>query len=915
MLREPDVSDSQIAFVYAGDIWLVSKEGGTAHRLSTPKGEETRPRFSPDGSMIAFGGNYDGNLDLYVIDAGGGIPRRLTHHPGPDVISDWYPDGQSILYASPMQSGTNRFLQFYEISEEGGLPEKLPVPYGAFGSIADDGKTLAYTLLSRDFRTWKRYRGGMAPDIWLFDLERKTSQKATDDGANDSLPMWHGSKVYFVSDRDENKRSNLWVTDTASGETRQLTFFEEFDISFPGMGPKEIVFSCGSDLYLLNLETEQQKKVSVEVVTDRSTLKPYTKAVAENLRGGGISPTGKRAVLEARGEIFTVPAEHGFTRNLTRTSGTAERSPAWSPDGKWIAYFSDGTGEYELTIRPADGSGEERTLTSMGPGFRYDLHWSPDSKKLAFIDQAMNIQYYDMDSEKLTPMDKGLYLYQGGLAGFRVAWSPDSRWAAFSRGLADNRNGTIFLYDTTEKKLHQVTSGFYNDTAPYFDPDGKYLYFLSGRDFTPIYSDLDNSWIYTNTTNVVAVTLREDVPSPLAARNDDEEVKEEDGEEGEEKKDEKGDNGNGEGDKDDEEKKEEPEPVEIALDGFERRVVVLPAASGNYDDLYAVSGKVLYRRQPRTGSGGEESAIVYYDLEEREEKTILGDADGYDLSADGKKLIVIKGETLAIIDVAPDQKMEKPLNVSGLEMTIDPAAEWRQIFTDAWRFERDYFYDPDLHGVDWNEMRERYGALLDAAVTRWDLNFLIGELIGELSASHAYRAGGDTEEAEDRAGGLLGVDYVLENGAYRIASIIDGGIWDSEVRSPLNQPGVNVNEGDYLLAVNGVPLDTTKDPWAAFSGLAGKTVMLTVNDKPDTEDAREVLVETLRNEGRLRNLAWIEENRKKVDEATGGRVGYVYVPSTGRNGQTELVRMFRGQFEKEGLIVDERFNSGGQIRS
>jgi tricorn protease len=921
MLRYPDVSDSQIAFVYAGDIWLVPKEGGTASRLSTPKGEERFPRFSPDGTEIAFTGNYDGNLDLYVIPVTGGVPRRLTHNPAPDRLLDWYPAGRSILYASPMASGTNRFNQLYEISSQGGLPEKLPVPYGESGSISPDGRTLAYTIISRDFRTWKRYRGGMAPDIWLFDLHRNSSRLLTDDMANDARPMWHSSRVYFLSDRDESMRANLWVTDTKTGETRQLTFFEELDVAFPGMGPSEVVFSCGSDLYLLDLETEEQRKIDVEVVTDRSTLKPATKMVAKNLASGGISPTGKRAVLEARGEVFTIPAEHGFTRNLTRTSGFAERYPAWSPDGKWIAYFSDRTGEYELTIRPADGSGEERTLTSMGPGFRYHIYWSPDSEKLAFVDQAMNIYLYDLEAEKLTRMDRGVYMFQGDLSSFRVAWSADSRWAAFSREIEDARRQAVFLYDTQEATLHQATSAFYSDSDPFFDPDGKYLYFLSTRTFAPIYSDLDNSWIYANTTNVVAVPLRKDVPSPLAPRNDDEEVGDDNGDEesgddenGDRKKADKDEDGDDEnGDDENGDKKDEPEPVEIDLEEIERRLVVLPAKNGNYDDLYAVSGKVLYRRQPRTGSGSEESPIVFYDLEEREEKTILPDADGYDLSADGKKLIVLQEEKLAIIDIAEDQKMEKPLDLTGMETTIDPAAEWRQIFNDVWRLERDYFYDPDLHGVDWDAMRERYGALLADAVTRWDLHFIIGELIAELNASHAYRFGGDTEQAEERAVGLLGADFAFENGAYRIEKILDGGPWDSEVRSPLKQPGVDINEGDYLLAVNGVPVDTGKDPWAAFQGLAGKTVLLTVNDRPGTEEAREVLVETLSSEGRLRNLAWIEENRRKVDEATGGRVGYVYVPDTSIGGQTELVRMFRGQFHKDGLIIDERFNSGGQI--
>jgi tricorn protease len=827
-----------------------------------------------------------------------------------------------------MASGTNRFRQLYRTSYEGGLPARLPVPYGEFGSVAPDGKMLAYLPQSRDFRTWKRYRGGMTTDIWLFDLEAMTSKNITDSPTNDTQPMWHGKTLYFLTDRDDNKRYNIWAMDSTTGEARQVTKFETMDVAFPSIGPDEIVFTVGSDLYLLDLETEKQRKVEIEVVTDRATLKPRQQKVQQLIRSVDISPSGKRVVFGARGELFSVPAEHGVTRNLTRSSGVAERYAAWSPDGESIAYFSDRSGEYELTLRAVDGSGEEQKLTSMGPGFRYFIYWSPDSKKMVFIDQAMDINLYDHDAKKVTKVDKAHYMYHGSLSGFEAKWSADSRWVAWDRS-ADSRNRAIFLYDTQENKLHQVTSGFYSDVDPVFDPDGKYLYFLSDRSFGPSYGDVDNSWIYANTTNIVAVPLRKDVPSPLAPRNDEEGEEEgENGENGKKDKDDKADaekkkkskkdkkEGDKEGEKEegeDEEKK--PEPVEIDLEDFERRVVVLPPDAGNYSALEAVSGKVIFHRRPRTGSvrEGSQSPIVFFDLKEREEKTILGNADGFVISADDKKMVVYHEMKFAIIDIAPEQKMEKQVDVSGLSMELDPVAEWRQIFTDAWRLERDYFYDPNMHGVNWNEMRKRYGALLDDVVTRWDLNFLIGELIAELNASHAYRGGGDTERAERLAVGLLGCDFELHDGAYRIMKIIDGAAWDSEVRSPLAEPGVEVNEGDYLLAVNGAPIDTSKDPWASFQGLAEKTIELTVNDKPTMEGARQVLVKTLPSEFRLRNLAWIENNRRKVEEATDGRVGYIYVPNTSISGQTELVRMFQGQYTKDGLIIDERFNSGGQI--
>lgn len=920
MMRQADVSATQIAFVYAGDIWVAPKAGGIAVRLSSPRGEESFPRFSPDGSEIAFSGNYDGNVDVYVVAAAGGLPRRVTHHGAPDRVLGWYPDGRNILFATTMTSQKDRFNQLYKVARNGGLPERLPVPYGEFGAISPDGKILAYTPISVDFRTWKRYRGGMNPDIWFFDLQKKTARNITHDDANDAQPMWHGATLYFLSDRDKNKRANIWACDTKTEAFRQITSFTDFDVTFPGIGPDDLVFENGGQLFLIDLATEKSHPVEIQVVTDRATLKPHVENVSNLIQFAGISPTGKRAMFEARGDIFTVPAENGIVRNLTRSSGVAERFPAWSPDARWIAYFSDGPGEYELTLRAADGSGEEQTLTKLGPGFRYTPVWSPDSKKLAFIDKAMVIRIYEMDSKKMRTVGTQLWMYHPDLSNFTVSWSADSRWLAYA-GDQDNRNTAIFLYDWKNARRTQVTSGFYDDDEPTFAPDGKYLFFRTGRTFSPIYSELDPTWIYANTRNLAAVPLRKDVPSPLAPRNDEEPRKDKE-KKGEKKSDDAGTERKKEKSKAtekkdakaaDQPKEEPPKPVEIDLTDFERRVVILPPKAGRYADLHAVSGKLIYRWLSRIGATNEKNMVEYYDLEKREVKTILDDADGIDVSADGKKILVRRKADYAIIDVKEGQKMDKKLATAGFEAAIDPAAEWRQIFNDTWRLERDFFYDPGLHGVDWQAMRGRYGRLLDDAVTRWDVNFVIGELISELNSSHTYRSGGDTESAPQRGVGYLGCDFTLENGYYRIKKIIDGAAWDSEVRSPLREPGVNVKEGDYLLAVNGEPLDTAEDPWAAFQGLTNKPVMLTVNSKPAKAGAREVLVHMLASEARLRHLAWIEENRLRVEKATGGKVGYVYVPDTGQGGQNELVRQFRGQFTRAGLIIDERFNSGGQI--
>jgi tricorn protease len=937
MFRYPAVSATQIAFTYAGDIWIAPKSGGTALRLSSPRGEETFPRFSPDGSMIAFSANYDGNEDIYVVPAGGGLPRRVTHHGAPDRVLGWYPDGRSLLYATMMTSQKDRFNQLYKVNAEGGLPEKLPVPYGEFGAISPDGKTLAYTPISVDFRTWKRYRGGMNPDIWFFDLEKKTARNVTHHEANDSVPMWHGETLYFLSDRDESKRDNLWAYDTRRDKFRQVTFFKDYDVHFPGIGPADIVFECGGRLYLLDLATEKHREVSLQVVTDRATLKPRLENVSNYIHSATLSPGGKRVLFEARGEIFSAPAEYGVVRNLARTPGVAERSPAWSPDGKRIIYWSDQSGEYELTARNADGSGPAETLTRLGPGFRYRPQWSPDSKKVAWIDQTMKVWVYDFETKTNQQIDQQKWAYQSDLRRFSVSWSADSRWMAYA-GDKDNRHSAIVLYDYANGKRHEVTAGFYDDEEPVFDPDGKYLFFRTGRDFSPAYSELENTWIYANTWRLAAVPLRKDVVSPLAPRNDedadkdkkkDDEKKDADKKEpgAETKKDEakaaeakdekkvaakEGEPKDGKPAEKKEDKK--PKPVLIDLEAFEERVILLPPKAGRFDDLCCVTGKLIYRSLPRVGADATASPVEFYDLEKRETKRILDDADSIELSANRDKILARKGTSYAIIEPKEGQNMTKKVDTAGLEAMVDPVAEWRQIFTDAWRLERDYFYDPHMHGMDWPAMRERYGRLLDQCVTRWDVNYVIGELIAELNSSHTYRSGGDTEKAPERGVGYLGCDFALGKGAYRIKKIIVAAPWDAEVRSPLLRPGLtNVKEGDYLLAVNGVPLDTTQDPWAAFQGLADKTVMLALNDAPELKGAREVLVQTLASEARLRHLAWINENRRKVEELSGGRIGYVYVPDTGVNGQNELVRQWRGQLTREALVIDERFNSGGQI--
>ena len=911
MFRQPDVSATHITFVYAGDIWVVPKEGGLAHRLSSPPGEESFPRFSPDGLKIAFSANYDGNADIYVIPTLGGNPARVTYHPLSDRLIDWRPSGKGLLFASSRESGRQRFNQFYSVSPKGGLPDKLPVPYGEFGALSPDEKHLAYTPSSSAMRTWKRYRGGLVSEIWLFELQTKSARNLTKSDANDDFPMWHGNTLYFLSDRGKNQRQNIWKYNLKTDEMKQVSRFKDYDISFPAIGPSDIVFEAGGHLYLLNLDTEKYREVKINVVTDMATVKPRLVKVENYIQDANISPSGKRALFEARGDVFTVPAEHGYIRNLTQRSGSAERYPSWSPDGKHIVYWSDKTGEYELYLRATDGSGKEKKLTQLRKGFRYQLFWSPDSKKISFIDNTQTVRVLDMDTEKLVKVDTLNWMMHPSLAGFNINWSEDSHWLAYSK-ILDNFQEAIFLCNAETKKRYQVTSGYYSDSDPVFDPEGKYLYYLSNRSFFPVYSDLDDTWIYPNMTRIIAAPLRKEVPSPLAPRNDAEEVKDEKpkGEKPEEKAQKK----KAEKPKEtkEEEKKKEPEPLKIDLDGFEQRAVILPIEAGNYTTLKALKGQIVYHRRPRSGSSDRKSPVVTYNLEKRKEETILEDAGSFGISASGKKMFVYNRRSYYIIDIKPKQKLTKRLRTNELEMRVDPRAEWKQMFMDIWRKYRDYFYDPGMHGVDWEGVRTQYSALLKDAVTRWDVNFVLGEVIAELNASHTYVGGGELGQGARQNVGLLGIDWALENGAFRIARIVEGAAWD-DVRSPFKQPGMKVKKGDFILAVNGRPLDTRKEPWAAFQGLAGKTVSLTVNDKPGIEGTREVIVETLESETQLRHREWIEKNRRRVEEASNGRIGYIYMRDTSFNGQNQLVRQFYSQLDRDGFIIDERFNSGGQL--
>lgn len=910
LFRFPDVSKTQIVFTYANDLWIMPKEGGTAVKLSSPPGVEIFPKFSPDGKTIAFTGNYDGNKDVYTIPAAGGVPFRLTEHGYTDRVVDWTPDGKQVLFASLRESGKERFNQFYTIAAGGGPAGKLPLAYAEFGSYSPDGTSMALVFKSQAFRNWKRYRGGWNASIHIFNFGDLSSVNITagDQSANE-FPMWNDHFIYFLSDRGQEQRMNLWRYDINSKAFEQLTHFKDYDIHFPSLGPEDIVFENDGKLYLFQLAGQQLKEVKVNVVTDKTALKPKTESAEKYIQNAAISPDGNRVLLEARGDVFSLPAENGYVKNLTRSSGVAERNPAWSPDGKSIAYWSDRSGEYELWIEQYGKENTAKKLTGYGPGFRYSLFWSPDSKKIAFIDKAMRIKVYDITTNQTTDVDKALRFTHGALENFSCSWSPDSRWLAFSRDL-ENYNKAVFIYDYSNKKLQQVTSGFYDCASPVFDPQGKYLYLFTDQMFRPYYSDIDNTFIYANSTKIAAISLKKTTPILMFPKNDSVSIKAEEETNAKEEPKTKGK-------KDQKEKPAEKKPavapVDIDFDGLESRIQLLPPAAGNYSVLNAVKGKIIYLSHPNTGATPAQPAIKYFDIEKREEKTILSAANYYWLSADRQKILVQQSDKWAVLKPDEGQKMDKLLPVRDMMMEIDPVQEWKQLFTDAWRLERDYFYDPNMHGVDWNLIRERYSKMLSGAMTREEVDFIIGEMIGELNASHTYHGGGDIEEENRKNTGYLGIDWQADGKFYKVKKIIRPASWDAEARSPLDQPGVNIREGNYILAVNGVPLTTAQEPYAVFQNLAEKTVEITYNTEPSWSGAKTAIVETLDDEYRLRNLAWIESNRKRVEEATNGDVGYIFVPSTGVDGQNELMRQFSGQWQKKALIIDERFNNGGQI--
>ena len=908
VLRFPTVSAEAIVFSYAGDLFTVPRDGGTARRLTSHEGYEAFPRFSPDGKWVAFTAEYDGNREVYVMPAGGGVPKRLTYTPsldrddisdrmGPNnLVMGWTPDGRKVLFRSRMREWNDFNGQLYLVGTDGSSPEQLPLPRGGFASFSPDGRKLAYNRIFREFRTWKRFRGGMADDVWIYDLETKSVVNMTDDPGLDLFPMWSGDRVYFASDRSENKKVNLYVRDLGAGRTRKLTDFAEFDIKFPSLGPDAVVFENGGFLYRFDLASEKAVKVPVVIAEDMAASRTRVAGVSNRVHQFEIAPDGKRALFSARGDIFTVPAKDGNTRNLTRTPGVHERAVKWSPDGRLIAYISDASGTDEIWVRPQDGTGAPRQLTKNGDTYKYRLAWSPDSKRILWDDKMQRLSYVDVASGEVVEVVRAVRWEIGA-----AAWSPDSRWIAYDMPEVEEMN-RVYLYSLDQKRTFPVTDGWYNSGGPAFSSDGKYLFFVSDRDFDPVYSATEWNHAYLAMSRVFFVTLAKDARSPFEPKSDETEIKPEapkaapkDGKP-----------------KDNAAEAAGPVVVRVDPEGLKDRLIALPVETSNYGNITVAGDLVYYQKLPPQGT---EVSLMVFDLAEKKEKD-LGPVRGYEVSADLKKMIVRRGGDYAIVDLPKDAvKLDQKLDLSGMEVTLDLRAEWNQIYEECWRQMKDFFYDPGMHGVDWPALRERYRPLAAAAGHRADLTYVIGELIGELSAGHTYVGGGEMPAPPKVKVGMLGAKYERDakTGYLRVAKILRGQNWDRTLKNPLLEVGVKVKEGDYILAVNGRETSKLGDIGEALYNTVGRQVTLKVSSAPEEKGSREVVVVPVATENGLYYHTWVQENLAKVAKATGGQVGYIHVPDMGTEGLNEFVKAFYPQLRKKALIIDVRGNGGGNV--
>jgi tricorn protease len=985
LMRFPDVRGDKIAFVYGGDIWLASTSGGAARRVTTNPGRELFPKFSPDGKWIAFTGQYDGNFNVYVMSSEGGQPKQLTFYQGSaqqlndrmgihDEVLTWTPDSKRIVFLSRRDASNGWIKRQFTVSIEGGMPEPLPMDQGGLLTFNADGTKVAYNRIFRNFRTWKRYTGGMAQDIYIYDIKNNVfEQQIPHTDYTDTFPMWHGNTVYFTSDRGPEHRLNIYSYDLGSKQVEQLTHFTDFDVNWPSLGDASIIFENGGYLYLFDLTTHQPTKLTITLPGEEDLTMKHWESVSKLITEFDIAPDGKRAVFAARGDVYTVPAKEGAIRNLTRTPGIREKEVSWSPDGRWIAFVSDRTGEDEIYITPQDGMGnvelgkepeakekndkdkdkdsekskeaaakeaanekqrgkdKEQQITSGYKGFKFGPVWSFDSKRIAWADKDLRLWYVDIDDKKPIEVDRGKF---NEITNY--SWSPDSKWIAYDKAL-ESGVSVVYLYSTVGKKITAVTDDLVNSNSPVFDPEGNYLYFLSDRDYNEVLGNYDFEFANPKTTRPYLVTLHADEPSPFPALSDETAIKPEpepsvaanetqmeqgEKEDGKKKSGDKKKEDAKTGEERSKEAKEVAKNFRIDLDGLQSRIVAMPVPPAAITGLGAAKGFLYYSTQPVQGlSGpipGEETAIHAYDFKERKEKTLIEGTGRWAISFDGSKVLYEAKGAYGIIDAKPDPTKkvgEGALNLSGMRAEIDPPAEWKEIFSEVWRQERDYFFEASMNGVNWEAVRDKYAQLVPYAANRYDLTYIMGEMIGELSNSHTYVGGGDQPDLHPVNVGLLGVDFELDSasGLYRFKKIYPGENWNPQTRSPLTEPGVNVKEGDYLIAVNGRALHGPQNPDEFFINTANETTAITVNSKPTAEGARTVPVKPIADEYPLREFNMVESNRKKVEAATQGKVGYIYIPDMGDGGLNAFVKQFFPQIRKEGLIIDVRYNGGGFV--
>jgi len=922
LTRYPTLHGESIVFEAAGNLWRVSRQGGTAERLTSDGGFDIMPRFSPDGKLVAFTGQYDGNTDVYVIPAEGGTVTRLTFHSdvvedaplrwGPDnMVVTWTPDSKNVVMLSRRDTFNSWFGRLFLVPVSGGLPTHLPVPKGGMTSYSPDGTKIAYNRIFRNFRTWKGYYGGLAQDIWIYDFNTHEAERVTTWKGTDTDPMWYGDTIYFASDRGAEARLNIWAYDIGSKSFRQLTHFEDYDVDWPSLGDTGITFQDGGSLFVIDLPSETLHKVDVTVPVDGVRTRPRWVDAATTIHSMAISPNGKRALFGARGDVITVPAEHGNTRDLTRSSNAREMEPAWSPDGAWVAYTTDRTGQPQIAIRPADGSGGETILTSRDAGSLYGPVWSPDSSRLAFSDSDHVLWILTVKDRALVKVDQ-----DAREEIHDVSWSPDGLWLAYSKAGAEDMGsdddastymGGIYLYSLKSGASTAVSDPMSNDYDPVFSPDGDALYFVSNRHPNPVWSQSEFNVATLKMAGIYVATLRRDEPSPFAPRSDE---------------------GAPEAGKTKQPGSWKPgasAPIRIDLEGLTDRVVPLPVPSGNIRELAAAAGRVYYRTEPISTLteplAGEQPELHVFDMKDRKDHVLAEPVDAFVLSADGASVLYRHDKAYTIATALPEKDAAKraseahTLDLSGMRVLIDPVQEWNEMFHEAWRLERDFFFSPKMNGVDWDGVRARYERLLPAMACREDLNYLIGEALGELHNSHTYVGGGDRLGTPSVPTGLLGVDFALDesSGRYHFSRIYGGDNSRNGLVSPLTQPGIGVRQGDVLLAVDGRELKAPTNPYSLFVNTLDRTVTLTVADDATGTNRREVTVKPIADELNLRLKAWIDHNREVVSAASGGKIGYLYLSDMEDVGMEQFISQFYPQTQKQGLIVDVRWNGGGEI--